>query len=373
MKTSVSSYVHSVVLAIILLLALPALSATAEPPAGKSFPVATLSVLAGPVHHLAAGSRQKQGARNGVDLVIGDRVVTGEKAIALITFLDGTTVTVQPESDIAISKAEYSSSKNKSVRILLGTVWARVVQGPAPRSTFSLAANAATATVHDAMVAGHDSLIGARVNLDGSFDCWTRSGVLQVRDEEGQRYVTLMPGEKTKVVLGRFNARFGFRLDPDPVAQPFSVNQSMLKITTSPSVFPLVFTEDKVRAAGFLGPNGAALNYVFGSYTGVPQGGEFIVEVPAGVVGPFVLFLEGARDDAYHVTIAGLYNGEQVYVQKLSGMITKGEWVSLEITQQLDPELKSYPTMARTVDARVAPLGQMTQSAGQTLLHGVSR
>ncbi len=372
MKTPVASYIHSVVIAIMLLLALPALSETAEPPAGKGPPVATLSVLAGPVHYLAAGSRHKQGARNGVDLVIGDRVITGENATALITFLDGTTVTVQPESEIAISKAESSNGKNTRVNILLGTVWARVVHALAPRSTFSLAANAATATVHDAMVAGHDSLIGARVNPNGSFDCWTRSGVLHVRDDDGQRYVTLMPGEKTKVELGKFNARFGFRLDPDPVAQPFSVNQSMLRITTSSSVFPLVFTEDKMHAAGFMGPNGAVLNYVFGSYTGAPQASEFVVEVPAGVVGPFALFLEGARDDAYHVTIAGLYNGEQVYVQKLSGTIRKGERVSLEITQQLDPELESYPTMARIVGSRVAPLGQM-RSAGQTLLHGVSR
>jgi len=368
MKRHLASQIPIAVLVLLLLLALSSWSAPAEPARANGPPVATLSVLAGPVHYLAAGGGQSQWAWNGMDVVIGDRIITGKQATALITFLDGTTVTVQPESEIAIQKAETGSSKNISVKILLGTVWAHVIHGLVPGSTFSLTANTATATVHDASVGSHDSLIGARANPDGSFDCWTRAGIVDVKDEGGQRYVRLMPGEKTRVEPGKLNARFGFRLDPDPVPQPFSANQSMLKIITSASIFPLVLTEDKVRATGFKAPSGDAVNHVFGSYTDVTERGEFIVEVPAGVPGPFVLLLEGARDGAYQVTIAGFYNGEQVYVKHLSGMTKKGQRGSLQITQDLDPELKAYPTMARIIGGHVAPSKQLDEDTGQTRL-----
>src|SRR5262245_32449502 len=62
---------------------------------------ATLSVLAAPaaVQRVPAGSTAPQPAKDGSSLTVGDRVLTGPDAIALITFLDGSTVTVQPRSD----------------------------------------------------------------------------------------------------------------------------------------------------------------------------------------------------------------------------------------------------------------------------------
>ena len=323
---------------------------------------ATLSILAGPVQHIPAGSNQKQAAADGMNLNAGDRVVTGPKAMALITFLDGSTLTVQPESDITVTKADIADGKPSAVkiRINLGTVWARVVKLADSRSSFSLESNTAVASV-DA------GLIGGKINAKGSFECWTRAGVVTVTDEEGQRYLTMVPGEKTVVQPGAFNARFGFRLDPDPVPEPFAVNQSVLTITTSPNVLPLVQLAEMGQSAGFVAP-GIEINQVFGSFTGRTSEENPIVEVPAGVTGPFTLILEGIADGPFTATVSGFYNGVPVYNQKLAGKITKGERLTTEITQQLEPELKDHPKMATVAGGKAAPLRPMTEPLPKSIV-----
>lgn len=314
---------------------------------------ATLSILAPPVQRIPAGTSKKQSAKDGMNVSVGDRIVTGPKAMALITFLDGSTLTVQPDSDITLNKADIAAGKPSTVKIGInfGTVWARVVKLADSRSSFSLESNAATASV-DA------GLIGGKVNTNGSFECWTRAGVTTVADEEGQRYLTMTPGQKTIVQPGNFNARFGFRLDPDPVPQPFSVNQSVLIIETSANVLPLVQIAEMGQSAGFVAP-GVEINQVFGSFTGDTVENGHIVEVPGGVTGPFRLMLEGIASGSFTVSIAGLYNGEEIYRQTLSGTVNKGERLGTEITQQLDRELADHPKMAKVVSGRAAPLRPM--------------
>ena len=55
---------------------------------------ATLSVLSEPVDRIATRSGAVEPGYNGMNLVEGDRVRAGAGGVALITFLDGTTVTV---------------------------------------------------------------------------------------------------------------------------------------------------------------------------------------------------------------------------------------------------------------------------------------
>ncbi len=314
---------------------------------------ATLTVLSGTVQRLPVGDRRPQAVTGDIILNTGDRVLTGPKSTALITFLDGSTVTVQPESDVEVKKADLGGGRlsNIIIRINFGTVWARVSRLLDPSSSFSLESNTAVATAHE-------GLIGGKTNTNDSFECWTRAGVMKVADEPGQRYVTLMPGEKTTVQPSQYAFRFGFRIDPDPVPTPFSVNQSALKVTASDGVLPLIAMEDKTRVAGFVAP-GVEVNQVFGSFTGASADGARVVEVPAGDQGPFRLILEGVKDGPFTATVTGLYNGERVYQQELSGTIRKGERLGTEITQQLDGELASHPKMARILSGKAAPLSPL--------------
>jgi hypothetical protein len=299
---------------------------------------ATLSVLAGPVKRITAGSTESHAAKDGVSVNIGDRIVTGTQATALVTFLDGSTLTVQPDSDVEVKMANVTDGASRiSILINFGTVWARVVQLLDRNSSFSLESNTATATVHD-------GLIGGRQNPDHSFICWTLAGDLLVQDRRGQQLVTLKPGEKTKV-----------QDDQDSGRQPFAVNHSTLKVTASPNVLPLLLMADNLRLTGFVAP-GLEVNQVFGSRTGIEGYGTRTIEVPAGAPGPFTLTLEGKADTTFIVTLEGFYKGTPVYRQTVTGTITKGERLITPITQELETATASNPKTAKVLHGQAEDL-----------------
>src|SRR5262249_21276729 len=133
---------------------------------------ASLGVLAGEVKFIPPEGGVAKPASNGMTIAVGTRVQTGRKSTALVTFVDGSTLTVQPESDVTIKHADIGKKRSRvTVGVDVGTVWARVVKLVDPESSFSLQSNTATATVHD-------GLIGARQEPDNIFSCWARAGEL---------------------------------------------------------------------------------------------------------------------------------------------------------------------------------------------------
>lgn len=294
----------------------------AVPPSAWAQPAAdaaALNVLAGDVKVLLPSEGTARAATNGMTVVAGTKVQTGKKSRALVTFLDGSTLTVEPESDITIKQAEGTPRRSRvTVGINFGTVWARVVKLVDPESTFSLQSNTATATVHD-------GLIGARQEADGTFTCWTRDGDLWLLDPNGRARSVLNPGQMD-VVKGT-----------QPSApHPFFSNHSALRITAPPSILPLIIMPDETRVAGFLG-RGIEANHVFGSYTGSDANSHRMVEVPAGVQGPFTVVLKGESDGPFQITIAALYKGAVIHQNQISGTIKRGDRLSVQITQQLEP------------------------------------
>jgi hypothetical protein len=309
------------------------LSQAAEPTVVTA--TATLSILTGTVTYVSAGNTQSQIARDGMNLGIGDRILTSAEATALVTFLDGSTLTVQPDSDVEIKRADMNEeSRHISILINLGTVWARVVQLLDANSSFSFESNTATATVHD-------GLIGGRQTSDPTFMCWTLAGDLVVKDKRGQLLVTLKPGEKTQV-----------QDDQDSGRQPFAVNLSTLKVTASPNVLPLLLMADNIHLTGFVAP-GIEVNQVFGSRTGIEGYGTRTIEVPAGVPGPFTLIMEGKTATTFTITVEGFYQGAQVYRQNFSGTMTKGERLRTRIIQELEPATATNRQTAKVLNGQV--------------------
>ncbi len=280
---------------------------------------AALNVLAGDVKVLLPGEATARAATNGMTVAAGTQVQTGKKSRALVTFLNGSTLTVEPESDITIKQAEGAQKRSRvTIGINLGTVWARVVKLVDPESAFSLQSNTATATVHD-------GLIGARQEADGTFTCWTREGELWLLDPTGRARSVMKPGQMD-IVKGT-----------QPSApHPFFSNHSALRIAAPPSILPLVIMPDQARVAGFLA-RGIEANHVFGSYTGGDANGQRVVEVPAGTQGPFTVILKGEAEGPFQVTIAGLYKGEVIQQRQVSGTIKRGDRLSVRIMQQLEP------------------------------------
>ncbi|HSL48277.1 MAG TPA: FecR domain-containing protein [Candidatus Deferrimicrobiaceae bacterium] len=290
---------------------------------------ATLSVLAAPVERIAGDTGAPQPGVSGMDLAEGDRIRTGEGGGALITFLNGSTVTLLPESEVTVKQAPTGRARPAGIRLLIhaGRVWARVVQTAGSRSTLSLESNDYAATAHD-------GLIGAE-QAAGTFVCWTRRGMLWLTDKSGQGDTVLVAGQRAR-------ARFGVPV----AAEPFVAASSALEIRTTGPVVPLVRMPDGSSAAGFLAPD-VEVNQVFGSLT-EGKGRRWLVEVPGGHEGPYTLILTGTAAGPFTAQIRARYLSFTSYRQELRGEARPGERLFTRITQTVRGQ---DPQTARAVEA----------------------
>lgn len=267
---------------------------------------ATLSVVAAPVERVAAGGSGAQPGVNGMNLAEGDRIKTGADGIALITFLNGSTVTVLSDSEVTVRQATIGRGKS-GIRVLIhaGRVWARVVQAAGARSNLALESNEYAATAHD-------GLIGAERSAEG-FVCWTRRGEVHLTNSIGQTEAVLMAGQRAW-------ARFSLPVTPEP----FVASASVLEIRSSGPVLPLVLMPDGRQAAGFLAED-VEVNQVFGALTEAGRGQRWLVEVPGGHEGSYTLILTGAGAGSFTVRVSARYAGFPVYRQEITGTIRPGE------------------------------------------------
>jgi len=205
---------------------------------------ATLSVLGGQVDRIPAGAAGRESGLTGMNLVEGDRVRTAAGSVALITFLNGTTVTVLPESEVTVrSGAADRAAGTMRLFIHAGRVWARVVQVASVRSVLTLESNDYSATARD-------GLIGAERAPEG-FVCWTRRGTLTIDNRLGQSEAVLMAGQ-------RVWARTGWPITPEP----FVAGTSTLTIESTGPVVPLLQLPEGRVSAGFLSED-VEVNQVF--------------------------------------------------------------------------------------------------------------
>jgi hypothetical protein len=300
---------------------------------------ATLTVLGGRVEH-GSGAGAATPARSGANLTEGDRVSTGPDGRALITFLDGTTITVEPGSQVVVRQAVVGSPERSSIRILIaaGTVWARLARWLGGRATVTLESNAYAATARD-------GLIGAQSRPDGSFVCWTRAGALELADARGRVEAMLSPGQKATASPGAA-----------PVTEPFAVNQSALEVVATGPVLPLVLMPDRARLAGFVVP-GIEVNQAFGSLTAARDGGR-LIEVPAGVPGPYLVILDGLEDGPFAMVVTGRFQGQAVYRREETGRTRRGDRLAAQIVQGFAPD-PAEPRTARVVDGSLGPLREL--------------
>jgi hypothetical protein len=307
-------------------------------PAGAMLwaPAATLTVLAGRVEH-ARGSGAAGSASSGADLAEGDRVVTGADGRALITFLDGTTVTVEPGSQITVRELTAAPRESSRVRLLIlaGTLWARVGGWLGGRGTVTLESNAYSATARD-------GLIGAQSRGDGAFVSWTRAGEVTLRDAQGEIRLVLQPGDK-----GTLSPAGG------AVRESFAPSASTIEITAEGPVSPLLVMPDGARAAGFVPPD-LEVNQVFGSFTGIREGRR-VIQVPGGLAGPYRLVLAATGDGPYTVTVTGRAGDRLAYSSERSGRARAGMREGAEIVHRFGEFERADPRTARVTDGWVGP------------------
>ena len=332
------------------LLALLPLAGAARPKGVRTLgDAATLNVLHDRVDRVTAAG-EKSRAADGMTIAAGDRIVTSASGTALVTFLDGSTLAVQPGSDVVVRRLDGGGQRT-GILVNAGAVWARVARLASPTGAFSLESNTATAAVHDGVIgAGYKG---------GEFRCWTQRGDLAVTDPAGRPLITLRPGETTRVDGKQA-----------PQARPFSVNALSLRVEASAGVWPLLEMPGGSLHAGFVAP-GIEVNQVFGAVTRVNPDGTRVIEVPAGTPAPYVVRIHGAAAGPYTVTMTGLHRGAQVYRLDLAGTIARDEWLSTSLRQTIPKNAVGRvpdPARARADSARAPKFAPMRDDVPGTIL-----
>jgi hypothetical protein len=301
---------------------------------------ATLTVLAPRVERIAPATGAREVAATGTSLREGERIVTGPDGLALITFLDGSTVTVQPGSDVTVAPPRAADRDGLRFTVLIhaGKVWARVARLLGSQAAVALESNEYAATARD-------GLIGAERAPDGRFVCWSRAGDLVLTDAGGRVLAHVPPERKATVAPGRRRA----------AVEGFRVNASALRVSASATVAPLLEMPGGRGVAGFASGD-TVVNQVFGSLSAEGASGR-LVEVPAGTRGPYTLRLHALADGPFAVEVTGAHLGELTYRRALRGIARAGQVLEARIEQRLTGLGPQDPRTARAWDAKVTLLG----------------
>ncbi len=245
-------------------------------------------------------------AKDGTALSAGDRVRTGPGSRALITFFEGSTMVLEPETEVIISSQLYGPAAQPAasaigVQQFSGTTWHRVQRLTPPASLYQLETPAG-------VVSARGSL--AWVLVDG------QSGRTEVKSYEG---LLTARGQGVAVEVAPFTGTVIERGQAPEPPQPAPPSTQRLVFTMTARVWLRVI-DPAGRTAGFVSP-GLQLNQIAGALVSVPFAVPATVTVPVEESGEYHVVLEGASDGPYQFAVQGLAGGEQIFLQALEGSI----------------------------------------------------
>jgi hypothetical protein len=181
----------------------------------------TLSIYSGEVDILSPGQEEIQPGIDGMTLEVGTRIITAADSQALITFFDGSTLNLEPQTDIEIER--LVSGDEQSINIVLkqyiGKTWSRVIKMADPH--YEIQTPSAAAVVRG-------TIFMVEVDETGETIVATNEGLVSVIGEDEEVFVPA--GFETNVKKGATPA-FPFKTLPtqadhqlpdNAVAPPFN-------------------------------------------------------------------------------------------------------------------------------------------------------
>jgi len=156
----------------------------------------TLTTLDGSVQLKSPGSSTWEEAGDGMTLEAGSRVKTAPNSQALLTFFNGTTVKLEPGTDLVVEQVEGNDENQPTVIVLkqwLGKTWNRVVKLADPGSHYEIQ----TPSTH-VLVRG--TFFATEVDETGATTVQTIEGLVSVSAQGKEVY--LPAGQQTAVEPG---------------------------------------------------------------------------------------------------------------------------------------------------------------------------
>jgi hypothetical protein len=271
---------------------------------GTASPVCTLNVLSGDIKVLTADTLMWGKAEDGMMLEPGSRIKTAEGSYASLTFSEGTTTTIEPDTDLIIDQLGDGDS-TKADSILLkqrsGKTWNRVTKRSADDGSFQIQTASASVVVYG-------TLFSTEIDEAGDTLVQTAEGLVSVT-AQGQA-VLVAEGHQTVVGNGTPPAF--------PTPPPPAVNE-------------LVFTIDAATgrvvgpgglSTGFLS-DGSTINQIPGSRIYQLDGSSQMIRIADPDEGNYSVVLSGDIGTTVSYYLEGLAGGERTFVQSASGNITE--------------------------------------------------
>jgi len=252
----------------------------------------TLTILSGTVEVQSPEIENSQGV-TGMTLDVGDRIITSPDSHALLTFFDGSTLKLDPGTDIEIEELE--SNDDQSVTIIvkqwMGRTWSRVVKMADSGSRYEIETPSACAIVRG-------TLFTTEVDEDGETTVATTQGLVSVVGQEEE--VFLPPNQQTQVEVGATPS--------EPSESPSPVSE--ITITIDGAAVGSVI--DPTGASTGCFDNGESFNQIIGSQSIITEDGQQIITIPQPTDGEYMIALRYIDEGTTHFNIQGTSDGQVV-------------------------------------------------------------
>jgi VCBS repeat-containing protein len=169
---------------------------------GSSIPstLTTLSAIEGDVSVMEAGTDSWTAGEIGMSLEVGDTVKTGDDSSAEITFFDGSTIELQPGTEVEIASLDISTDTGSTTITLeqtIGATISRVINIIDPASKYEVETSTGVAAVRGSILVVCVTEEGTSWIANQKGNIWTRAqGVeLQVPEKRKSILKPLVPPE----------------------------------------------------------------------------------------------------------------------------------------------------------------------------------
>ena len=276
-------------------------------PAEASF--TTLSVISGTVEVRDEGANDFRPAVDGETLEVGDIVRTGSEARAVITFFEGSTVEMEPETELTMQKLEGEEEGGFLTRMgqSMGVTWHRVVDLVDPKSRYEVDTPAATVGVRG-------TLFQVQVEADGTTAVEVFEGRVAVTAQGVEKIVE--EGTGTRVRPG----------EPAQESSPLPAPPGTLEFELGSAAVLLVVTP--LSTAAGLVPPAYPINQEPGTSASTPADEPETVRFRRVVRGTYEAFLFGLRPGTYHLNVVAHSAGQVACQRRIEGTVDEDEqWV----------------------------------------------
>ena len=264
----------------------------------------TLSILSGKALVFQESTDSWVEVSDGTILRAGERIRTDSNSHALLTFFEGSTMELEPDSEVTIEELTVASDTGSAIVRLkqqMGKTWSRVEKLIDPASRYEVGTPSAAVLVRG-------TLLGIEVDADGATLASVFEGQARVIAQEQE--VLLTANYETTVKPG------------EAPTVPSLVPPSLSKLQFSlHSACWMLVVDPAGRSAGIV-PPGVGVNQIpgaVGSSTGEdPQ----TLELSEPVMGEYTIVLYGRLEGSFSLQVKGVAQGETVFSLSAEGNVT---------------------------------------------------